>query len=177
MHRADLPEETPPYFVDATLRFGRFVEEFREESDRGCAVLVLCVLEEQLHGMFSAFLPDGDKRLHNFAPRGSYARSLENAESLGLLSPKQCACFKSLVAARNKFAHNAIERMSFDAEPIRAMVLGIRPPVDFPKGVKPVDDSVRTHFLMLAATLWMIMMFKTPEIQRLAYAGEIPGAD
>ena len=165
----------PKDFADRTRRFRDFTLEFKGESDRGCAVLVLCVLEELLQEMFGALVAPGtDRNLQNLSPPGGLRRSLQNAEMLGLLSPRQTKSFSALAKVRNEFAHQPMQRLKFDSPKIISVLDSVPPAVDLPPNISPTDNSPRTRFLLYASILWMIMLFTLPTIHRVAAAGAPP---
>lgn len=171
-----LPPDTPPEVAERTKRYAAFIEELHGESDRGCAVLMLCVLEDTLQELFKALVTEGTSkhRLRNLAPRGGWSKMLENAETLGLLSPRQCASFRTLVEVRNRFGHGAHLKLSFDSPEVIALLGGAPPAVPMPSKVASNDDSPRGRFLFEASVLWIVMVFKLPTIRRLDLAGDPP---
>lgn len=76
-------------------KFGRLAKEFHGESDRGCAILVMCVLEDCLRTMISALMPDPEAKLGRLAPAGSTTATIEVAQTLGMLSKRQADSFRN----------------------------------------------------------------------------------
>lgn len=165
----------PPEFADRTRRYRDFTLEFKGESDRGCAVLVLCVLEEHLQEMFRALIVLGtEKHVANLSPPGALQRALQNAQLLGLLSQRQSRSFGALANVRNAFAHRPMQKLTFESPDILSLLDSVPPAIDLPPNIALVDNSPRTRFLLYASILWMIMLFKLPNVVRLAAAGDIP---
>ena len=174
--KPELPPGTPAYYTERVERFGEFIAEFREESDRGCAVLVMCVLEESLQDMFKALLAnEGGTALANMAPPGGLKKILENAVSLGLLSERQRRSFKALADVRNKFAHRPLQKLTFETPDIESLLRSVPTAVEMTL-IKPNDPSARGLFVMSAAILWIVMAFKIPTIKRLEPALDPPTA-
>jgi len=145
-------------------RFAEFVEEFKAESDRGCAVLTLCALEESLMNLFKALLPA--QSVKNVAPRGWLARKIESAFGLGLLNEWEAAQFKLLAEIRNDFAHEATLKLSFESPEIVAQVNRLTLP--FANMKFPTDPSARTRFLQVAAVLSGHMIIHRSQVRRIA---------
>lgn len=92
----------------------RYIDEFARESDRGCAVLVLCTLEDLLIQAIKSRLPScSNDEFRNLAPLGRLSVTITNAFLLGVLSEKERADFLLLVKVRNKFAHGAFLDLCF----------------------------------------------------------------
>ncbi|WP_139236016.1 hypothetical protein [Pseudomonas sp. NFACC24-1] len=91
-----------------------YLDEFARESDRGCAVLVLCTLEDLLVQAIKSRLPEcGNDELRNIAPLGRLSVTISNGLLLGILSEDEKKDFSILVKVRNKFAHGAFLDLSF----------------------------------------------------------------
>lgn len=159
-------------------RMGRLSEEFHKESDRGCAVLVMCMLEEQLHDMIRSRLPNPEAKLGRFAPRGSLAIAIDNSVLIGLLTERQANVFRALAEVRNKFAHGVFEGRTFKSPEVDAIVGRIEPAVDLPDVKKEMyGDTPRKLFLGHAGALATIMMVKTLYMERLPLAPEFVRPD
>jgi len=100
----------------------RIVDEFKSESDRGCAVLVLCVLEDLLIEVVRHRLPPcSADELRALAPFGRLSATVSNAFLIGAISQRERDELNRLIKIRNKFAHNALEGMKFNHPDIRDM--------------------------------------------------------
>lgn len=96
------------------VKLADLVKEFALESDRGCAVLTICMLEEMLLDLIQARLPECDKsELRNMAPYGRLSASVDNAYLLGVLCERDRSEFKRLIKIRNLFAHRPLSNLSF----------------------------------------------------------------
>lgn len=146
-------------------RFARFVEEFKQESHRGCAVLVLCVLEESLHDLFRALIVSPEASLKSLAPPGQWRVALENAEALGLLTPNEVQCASQLVKIRNEFAHRPLEQLTFDAPTIKSRVDNLTSPIEGLTHEQP-DATPRDRFLFVATMLRLCMWIRVQNVQR-----------
>jgi len=137
--------------------FSRFQKEFETESDRGCAVLTLCVLEEQLVRSMKKRLPDIPKRessqLYNFVPKGALSKSTVNAYLLGILTADELKNFSLLINIRNEFAHKALTNLRFTNDLIKNFTRHIKVGPTFPKG----NNDGRAKFLIAAADLYFNM--------------------
>ncbi|WP_339437083.1 hypothetical protein [Pseudomonas sp. EL_65y_Pfl1_R32] len=101
-------------FGEDRRKITSFVDEFKCESDRGCAVLVLCVLEDLLIETVKHRLPVcSNEELRSIAPLGRLSNTVSNAFLIGAISRRERDEFSRLIKIRNKFAHKALEGLSF----------------------------------------------------------------
>jgi hypothetical protein len=109
--------------VQMAFRYGPFVEALKGESDRGCAVLALCVLEDiakiAIERRLGAFASRMTKLL---APPGRWSMTVDSMHMLGLLSHHERLDLLQLVKARNQFAHEALSNISFDHAKVAAHI-------------------------------------------------------
>ena len=163
----DLNEEQKKMF-EAYERYGRFASEFHQESDRGCAVLVVCVIEEALQNLIKAFVVDPAKASH-FAPKGRLSFAIESAKLLGLISDHQAKCISGLVDVRNKFAHGAMENRTFASPDIAALVRKIPPAIKLPQWIMDEYDKgdPRWRFISFAQWIWSMLTVKAVNVKRL----------
>lgn len=76
----------------------QLIDEFHAESDRGCAVLVMCALEDDLLGAIARRLPECNKdMIRNIAPLGRLSSALNNAYLLRVVSANECDEFEILI--------------------------------------------------------------------------------
>jgi hypothetical protein len=102
-------------FGEDRKRITSFVDEFKGESDRGCAVLVLCVLEDLLIETVKHRLPVcSNEELRSIAPFGRLSATVINAFLIGAISKRERDELNRLIKIRNKFAHKALEGLSFN---------------------------------------------------------------
>lgn len=138
-------------------------EEFSKESDRGCAILTVCLLEETLAQLFRKVLPGGESDAKHFMPRGRLAMGVGNAKALGLINEDMAANFKLVLEIRNTFAHKLLEGISFQSEEIRSKVNQLKlPAMDaVPEAKVDILDNSRKRYMMAVDLLfftleWMI---------------------
>ena len=142
-------------------------EEFRSESDRGCAVLVICALEEALQSCIRKLIfdPDDKAALRQLAPPGAMRAAITNARSLGLLDEEEAKNFLALTQVRNKFAHHPLVRLSFESPEItkemKDLTTFVKPPF-----LAPALKSNRERFLWAADMLYGRMQMRYQFIQR-----------
>jgi hypothetical protein len=100
----------------------QFIDEFKSESDRGCAVLILCVLEDLLIEVVKHRLPPcSADELRALAPFGRLSATVSNAFLIGAVSQRERDELNRLIKIRNKFAHNALQGLKFNHPDIRDM--------------------------------------------------------
>lgn len=105
--------------IDNDLK-NRLFKEFRSESDRGCAVLSVCLLEEALAKVFAKVLPGGESAARNFMPRGRLSVGVGNAEALGLIAEPHTTNMRVILKIRNAFAHKLLDGLTFESPELRA---------------------------------------------------------
>lgn len=150
-------------------RYRTFGDEFIEESDRGVAILMLCVLEEDLKKLFQALVAVEGGDVRGLAPAGRLSSSIENAVLLGLLRVEEASTFLQLAKVRNQFAHNATQRFSFEVAPVRDFVDAIVLPLAM--AGEPWDRQGyprRDVFLFAASMLEVAMGIRWHDIERLS---------
>nr|WP_314872112.1 hypothetical protein [uncultured Pseudomonas sp.] len=96
-------------------KFSDLIDEFHDESDRGCAVIAACVLEEMLSKLIKARIPDcGSDELRNLAPPGRLSVAVANGFLLGVLGERNRQEFLKIIKIRNFFAHKPLAGLTFD---------------------------------------------------------------
>lgn len=160
-------------FVDNDLnRFRAFLEEFRTESDRGCAVLVMCVIEESLKALIGRVVVNQAEDWSHFAPRGRFAVTVESAYQLGVLSKKERSTLRHLINIRNAFAHRPMAALSFDSAPIVGDCRALQMPVSY-DGTDVAKLTNRQKFLMAASMLQIAISVRTDHAVRLKPANDV----
>lgn len=140
--------------------------EFDKESDRGCAILTLCLLEEALSQVFAAFLPGGERHTRHFMPRGRLSVGIEHAHKLGLIGDANLATFKALLEIRNKFAHSILSDMSFTSDAIREKLLKLELPnlEAVPDVLEQLDSNPRQRFMIAVDNLFFTLSARNGEL-------------
>lgn len=144
-------------------------EEFRNESDRGCAILTLCLLEEALASLFAAFIPGGERDARQFMPKGRLSAGIANAHKLGLISDSMSYNFRILVEIRNSFAHGILNGLTFETPGILEKVkkLGIPNLESVPDVLVAIENSPRERFMMAVDHLFFSLEWMIGRITRL----------
>jgi len=111
----------------AMFRYAYLNETFHRESDRGCAVLVMCALEDVARQAIKHRLGEfaGDM-MGVLAPPGGWDRLIRSLRLLGLLSIKEAADLDLLRQVRNKFAHAAVKDLSFEHADVVPLIDQVR---------------------------------------------------
>lgn len=149
----------------------RLDREFANESDRGCAILSLCLLERSLAELFGAFLPGGDNDARHFMPKGRLSQGIANARKLGLLTDGNVANFRLLLEIRNTFAHEVLSNISFQSDLIRAKVARLELPDlgAVPDLVEELNKDPRRRFMITVDSLVFTLDWIAGSISRLKY--------
>lgn len=156
-------------FSEAMQRFQRFNEEFLNESDRGVAVLSVCLLEDVLRSKVADRIAVEEKEaLRTIAPPGSFRVLASNARSIGVLSQTEFDSFTNIVEIRNLFAHKVLEKLRFDgpevASKIEALKLSI---LGLPlKPERTHRETFILHVVILYTTITMIDQPKRIEMAK-----------
>lgn len=153
-------------FLQGMQRYKEFSEAFRLESDRACAVLAMCVIEETLRAMFLALTVLG-KDIGALFPQGNTQVSAENALALGLLTEAEARSYRALAKIRNEFAHKALENLTFDSVVVTSKLQHVPLAMSIPEGLL-ANQSPRDHYLIAASLLEMAMLLKMGSIARLS---------
>lgn len=148
----------------------RLDTEFEKESDRGCAILTLCVLEECLVELFAAFLPGGNHDARHFMPKGRLSAGIANAYMLGLIDESTRSNFKLLTDIRNMFAHGVLGGASFDSAAIRQKVGMLQLPdmESVPVFKTTLDSDPRRRFMMAADSLLFTLHWMAGKVLRIS---------
>lgn len=102
---------------DVIQDYGEFLKEFQDETDRGCALVALALLDERLKEILYAFLADTSTAkdlIDGFnAPLGTLSSRIKACHSMGLISESEHNNLDTLRRIRNEFAH-ASHGVTFD---------------------------------------------------------------
>lgn len=103
-------------------------KEFLAESDRGCAVLTVCLIEETLAALFEKVLPTKEVSARHFMPPGRLRQGLESAIALGLVTEPTATNIRLILSVRNTFAHKLLSGLSFESPEVRDHVMKMQLP-------------------------------------------------
>ncbi|XVJ46847.1 hypothetical protein ACDZ94_20305 [Pseudomonas sp. UBT] len=147
-------------------RLTRLIAEFHDESDRGCAVIAMCVLEEMLLKLIKARLPDcANDELRNLAPVGRLSAAVDNAFLIGVLGERNKKEFKQLIKIRNLFAHKPLEGLTFDNHDVvhlcsKLVMCDMFEEFDY--------EPSRGRYIISVVMLYLSMHHEVEEIAKLA---------
>ena len=101
------------------LRIDDYIVEFGDESDRGCAILAACVLEDFLWASLHWRLGQmADSFIKELAPRRRLNVTISSCGLVGIMSRDEMEDARRLVRIRNSFAHKLTKRLTFEDEVI-----------------------------------------------------------
>ena len=148
----------------------RLDAEFERESDRGCAILTLCVLEESLVKLFAALLPGGERDARHFMPKGRLSIGIANAHLLGLIDEPTRDNFKLLTEIRNAFAHGILGGVSFSSSEILKKIVMLRlPNMDaVPQVRAELESDPRRRFMTAADSLLFTLEWMAGKVVRIS---------
>ncbi|WP_185821649.1 hypothetical protein [Xanthomonas sp. GW] len=147
----------------------RLDEEFSGESDRGCAILTVCLLEEGLAHLLGALLPGGLKDAKQFMPKGRLSMGIINSHRLGLISDEVASNLRLLIEIRNSFAHGILDNVSFRSEHIRTKVLKLALPnlSAVPDVRDDVESDPRKRYMMAFDNMFFTLNEIKNQVSRL----------
>jgi hypothetical protein len=139
------------------------------ESDRGCAVLTICVLEECLRRVFSSILPLGKSAAKHFVPRGRLSLAADSAHKLGILNDSLHETFTLLIQIRNTFVHGLSSELTFNSAPIESKVRQLVLPdvSDVPELQAMLKANPRQHFMFAVDNLFFTLEFIANRLEPL----------
>lgn len=108
----------------------RVFDQFKEESDRGTALVGVAYVDEQLKQLFRAKMLNEKKilkLLEGYEPLATFAARIDCAYGFGWIGPKTYRDLSLLKKIRNEFAH-AHERLTFSSSSIRNRCLELECP-------------------------------------------------
>lgn len=109
--------------------FISLTSDLKNESDRGCVILGIAWIEEQLTELLVGYClhPEGGKRQGDevfgvSGPVGTFAAKIDIAYRLGLIRPHVKKCLHLCRKVRNDFAHRS-SHLAFQTTSVRDRVL------------------------------------------------------
>lgn len=143
---------------DEVMKLHAYIENMKQDSDRGAVLSVSAALEDRLKEIILSFLRDNKSStelLDGFnAPIGTFSAKILMAHALSLITDKEYKEIQTLRKIRNRFAHSW-ENINFETNDIKAMLYTL--PVI---GLSPEEKlNSRTYFynwasVFLARLLW-----------------------
>jgi hypothetical protein len=159
--------------ADGFGRYNQFVDAFHTESDRGVAVLSMCVLEEIVReGVAKRLGPYKERLMPTLAPRGRWSTLADCAWMLGVLSAADRADLLILVDIRNRFAHRALQDLSFDHPDVVHQVGRLKVSERFDLE-HDGEMSNRTEFMNAVAALYFFVKFRLERHEVLPEAEDL----
>lgn len=143
---------------DEVMKMNAYIENMKQDSDRGAVLSVSAALEDRLKEIILLFLRDKKSSmdlLDGFnAPLGTFSAKILMAHALALITDKEYKEIQTLRKIRNRFAHSW-ENINFETNDIKAMLYTL--PV---LGLSPEEKlNARSYFynwaaIFLARLLW-----------------------
>jgi len=153
-----MPDSTSARATTFDMR-ARLDAEFEGESDRGCAITTVSLLEEGLAHLIGRLLPGGLDDARHFMPKGRLSVGISNAHKLGLIDDAVASTLKLIVAIRNEFAHGVLECVSFESPQIREKVARLALPnlEAVPDVCADVEAIPRKRFMMAVDNMFFTL--------------------
>lgn len=143
-------------------------QEFNTESDRGCAILTVCLLEETLLSVFAKVLPAGKNSARDFMPPGRLSLGVSNAAALGLITEPEITNLKLILKIRNTFAHKLLDGLKFDSPQIKEYVLKLTLP-----NLDGLSEKTRMKILSIPRDRYMeVFGHAVAALDRVAYIAQ-----
>ena len=147
--------------------YNKIVEEFKNESDRGAAVLAGSLVENYLAMYLKSNMIDDQKiddLFHGFGPFSTFSQRCESAYAFGLITIKQKKILSKIKDIRNHFAHKPFIA-TFEEPPISDLCKSISIkellPETSDEGADFFDLNNRTIYMLAISLLiaeWEIRM-------------------
>jgi hypothetical protein len=114
-----------PHAENELVRYGHFIERYRQETDRAAAVLAGSYVDSLLGRVLVRYLVDDVEKIHSFStgygPLASFSARIDLLYLQGLLPARNHRDLHAIRRIRNHVAHHEGET-SFDASPVRDWV-------------------------------------------------------
>lgn len=148
----------------------RLEAEFVGESDRGCAILTVCLLEEALAHLVGSLLPGGLADARQFIPKGRLSLGISNAHRLGLIDDAAASTLRLLIEIRNQFAHGLLENVSFRSPHILEKVANLALPnlSDVPDVLAEIEADPRRRYMMAVDNMFFTLNELKNSVRRLS---------
>ncbi|VXC04643.1 hypothetical protein [Massilia sp. 9I] len=156
------------------------VQELKNQSDRGVAIVGGAWVEEGLLGMLeAAFQPDPTvwkRAIGNYGPLSTFAAKIDMAHLLRMVSPQIYSDLNAIRSIRNAFAHDVAhkktqEQLSFSANDIKDKCLALRC-VSHEKWPNPRHAFIRACAMLCADFEAMQTFVQIPHLGTVNAYGE-----
>ncbi|WCE02816.1 hypothetical protein [Pseudoxanthomonas sp. JBR18] len=141
--------------------------ELGKESDRGCALLVGCILEKYLRASIAQAIAIPNKASH-FMGRGQIGKGIESAECLGLISAVDAKALKATIQIRNDFAHVAEPGKSFSSPEVEKAVVGLYSIYRHGDHAAVLQAGARQAYVSFSLSLCSLLLARADQITRRA---------
>ena len=154
-----------------TLGIFDYVVEFSTESDRGAAILSICVFEDFLTKLLRWRLGKmGDAYGKDLAPRGRLGVTIKSCGLMHLMSADEMEDARRLVKIRNEFAHKLASRMTFEDAWVKNELNQLKVlPREMPDAHK---RKAKIRYLVALYQIQIHAMFRFAALPELDYAAE-----
>jgi hypothetical protein len=158
------------------IRVFDYIHEFERETDRGFAILAICVLEDFLVASINWRLGElGDKFERPLAPRGRMSVTINSCGLLGILSLDEMADLHRLVRIRNDFAHKLTKILTFDDPQIKNELRQLK---ILDRAISSKTElSARDRFYFSMAAVQFNCTRRFVLMERMSYALEFPASE
>lgn len=137
-----------------------------DETDRGCAILAACVLEDELRDALRHRLGVCEKELENFVPSGQIGRGVDLAYFVGLICKSDRADWKLVISIRNRFAHSALTDLTFSDAAIAAKIDALANSQDVAVAPRLLEHT-RLKFVFVVARLYSRLINQENKVKAL----------
>lgn len=142
--------------LDHAEDLARFVEELKNETDRGLPLVSAALIDEKLLEMLQAFLVEGKSAknllLEGNAALGTFSSRIEACHSLGLIDQFEYQEISLIRKVRNEFAH-ARHGISFQTERVKGYCTSLQSDIPELDGYSKKDP----RFIFMSATVFIVL--------------------
>lgn len=148
--------------------FAKFLKEFQNETDRGCAIMAASSLDEKLKTILYNFLIDCKQTRELIdgysAAIGTFSSRLNLAYSLGLISDYEYQDCNTIRKIRNDFAHKFELDFSFANEKIQNLCWSLNAPT--PGDKTAFKDKPRQLFINGVTVLYLNWLYREEYVNK-----------
>jgi len=147
--------------LDQAEDLARFVEELKQETDRGLPLVGAALIDEKLLETLQSFFcndkSSGKLLTNGNAPLGTFSSRIEACFALGLIDEFEYKEISLIRKVRNKFAH-AKHGISFQTEEVRGLCSTLE--ADVPEGDGNTTNNSRLRFTYAVVGLALRLYYR-----------------
>jgi hypothetical protein len=153
------------------VRLQGFFTSWKNESDRGCAIIGLCLLEDFIEKIYEHLLPNPTPKTVKLFTAGNLDQVIARTLALGLMDSEEATLFRRIAAIRNLFAHGGFDAMKFTDPEISKLVYALPDGINLQKHVRQFNawpkDNPRGMFILCLTILNSLLNTRVHQVRRM----------